>query len=149
MALALQEAKLGVTNGDGGPFGAVIVKDNKVIASGHNEVLKNSDPTAHAEMVVIRKASALLKTFHLTGCTLYVTGEPCPMCFSAIHWAHLKAVVYATTKEEAAEVGFDDMLITEIIQGTATDTISFIHEPQDACSHFVKSWSTLPTKTVY
>lgn len=149
MALALAEAKKGVENGEGGPFGAVIVKDGEVIASGHNEVLKSNDPTAHAEVVVIRKASALLKQFHLSECTLYVTGEPCPMCFSAIHWAHLKEVIYATTKEEAAAVGFDDVAITEILQGDRTDTIPFVHQPQRACSRFIESWSDAPTRVDY
>jgi len=149
MALALAEAKKGVEGGEGGPFGAVIVKDGEVIASGHNEVLKRNDPTAHAEMVVIRRASASLEAFHLEGCTLYVTGEPCPMCFSAIHWAHLKEVIYATTKDEAAAVGFDDVAITEILQGRREESIPFIHQPQEACSRFIKSWSEAPTRIDY
>ncbi len=140
MALAFQEAQEGIDQGEGGPFGAVIVKDGEVVASGHNEVLKTNDPTAHAEMVTIRKASAKLKAFHLQGCTLYVTGEPCPMCFSAIHWAHLDAVYYVTTKREAAAIGFDDTLITEIILGKQRDTIPFVHTPHTEGQKLLNRW---------
>ena len=140
MALAFQEAQEGIDRGEGGPFGAVIVKDGEVVASGHNEVLKTNDPTAHAEMVTIRKASVKLKAFHLQGCILYVTGEPCPMCFSAIHWAHLDAVYYVTTKKEAAAIGFDDTLITEIILGKQRDTIPFVHTPHTEGQKLLNRW---------
>ena len=142
MALAFAEAQEGMALGEGGPFGAVIVKDGKVVASGHNEVLKTNDPTAHAEVVVIRKASAKLERFHLDGCTLYVTGEPCPMCFSAVHWAHLDAVYYVTTKKEAAEIGFDDTLITEIIQGKYIDNIPFVHTPHPEGEKLLNAWKS-------
>ena len=85
MEEAFREAQKGIAAGDGGPFGAVIVKDGEIIARGHNEVVKTNDPTSHAEMSAIRNASSRLQNFKLEGCTLYVTGEPCPMCFSAIH----------------------------------------------------------------
>ncbi len=140
MALAFQEAQEGIDRGEGGPFGAVIVKDGEVVASGHNEVLKTNDPTAHAEMVTIRKASAKLNAFHLQGCILYVTGEPCPMCFSAIHWAHLDAVYYVTTKKEAAAIGFDDTLITEIILGKHRETIPFVHTPHTEGQKLLNRW---------
>ena len=149
MALAFKEAEEGMALGEGGPFGAVIVKDGKVVALSHNEVLKTNDPTAHAEVVAIRKASAKLQRFHLEGCTLYVTGEPCPMCFSAIHWAHLDAVFYVTTKKEAAEIGFDDTLITEIIQGKHRDNIPFIHTPQPEGKKLLNAWKSNPQHTSY
>ena len=149
MALAFQEAEEGMRLGEGGPFGAVIVKDNKVIASSHNEVLKRNDPTAHAEIVAIREASSKLESFHLKGCTLYVTGEPCPMCFSAIHWAHLEAVYYVTTKEEASAVGFDDTLITEIIQGKYAESIPFVHTPHPAGQKLLNAWKSNPQHISY
>lgn len=149
MALAFQEAQEGMDRGEGGPFGAVIVKDDKVIASGHNEVLKMNDPTAHAEIVTIRRASAKLKAFHLKGCVLYVTGEPCPMCFSAIHWAHLDAVYYVTTKQEAAAIGFDDTLITEIILGKEKETIPFVRTPFPEGEKLLKRWSSHPKHRSY
>ena len=149
MALAFQEAQEGIDRGEGGPFGAVIVKDGEVVASGHNEVLKSNDPTAHAEMVTIRKASDKIKAFHLEGCTLYVTGEPCPMCFSAIHWAHLDAVYYVTTKKEAAAIGFDDTLITEIMLGRQRDTIPFVHTPYSEGEKLLKKWKSSPKHRLY
>jgi len=149
MALAFSEAEKGMALGDGGPFGAVIIKDNKVIASSHNEVLKTNDPTAHAEILVIRRASSKLQDFHLKGCTLYVTGEPCPMCFSAIHWAHLDAVYYMTTKQEAAEIGFDDMLITAFLQGQAISTIPFVHTPYTQGQKLLNVWKSNPKNISY
>jgi guanine deaminase len=149
MKMALEEAQRGISRGDGGPFGAVIVKDGVVIAKGHNEVVKSNDPTAHAEIVAIRKASQVLNSFHLEGCELYVTGEPCPMCFSAIHWAHLARVVYCNTKIEAAEIGFDDAFIAEIILGKRPDPIRFEHHPQPECRKLFRTWYENPDKVLY
>ncbi|WP_245609169.1 nucleoside deaminase [Sulfurovum lithotrophicum] len=149
MREAFLEAKRGIEAGDGGPFGAVIVKDGKIIASGHNEVVKTNDPTAHAEMSVIRKASAKLQNFKLEGCSLYVTGEPCPMCFSAIHWAHIDRVYYCNTKEDAARIGFDDSLITEIILGKKKDPVSFIHTADQQCKALFTEWYEDPDKIAY
>ena len=149
MQAAYKEAEKGMLVGDGGPFGAVIIKDGEIIARGHNEVVKHNDPTAHAEMVVIRKASALLQTFDLTGCVLYVTGEPCPMCFSAIHWAHIDTVYYCNTKEDAAEIGFDDTYITEIILGKVEDPVSFVHLPNKQCKQLFRQWYDTPDKIPY
>jgi len=149
MQIAFEEARKGISSGDGGPFGAVIVKHGAIIARGHNEVVRTNDPTAHAEMVVIRKASAFLNTFDLTGCTLYVTGEPCPMCFSAIHWAHIDKVYYCNTKADAAKIGFDDTYITEIILGHIPDPVSFVHMPNKACKQLFYQWNVLPDKVPY
>ncbi|BAF72138.1 nucleoside deaminase [Sulfurovum sp. NBC37-1] len=149
MREAFLEAKRGIEAGDGGPFGAVIVKDGKIIASGHNEVVKTNDPTAHAEMIAIRNASAKLQNFKLEGCTLYVTGEPCPMCFSAIHWAHIERVYYCNTKEDAARIGFDDSLITEIILGKKKDPVSFMHTPHEQCQTLFSVWYEDPEKIPY
>lgn len=95
----------------GGPFGAVIVKDNKIIAEGTNLVTINNDPTAHAEIVAIRNAAAYLNDFNLSGCEIYTSCEPCPMCLSAIYWARIDKIWYANTKNDAKEIGFDDSFI--------------------------------------
>ncbi len=149
MQAAWEEAKRGIEAGDGGPFGAVIVKDGEIIARGHNEVIKTNDPTAHAEMVVIRRASDKLQNFSLEGCELYTTGEPCPMCFSAIHWAHLDCVVYCNTKADAAAIGFDDTLITEIILKKVPDPITFKHKPDDSCKKLFRQWYDDPDRVPY
>lgn len=100
----------------GGPFGAVIVKDDKVIAMASNTVVLSHDPTAHAEINVIRKASSILHTHNLKGCTLYTSCYPCPMCLAAIMWANIEEVYYGNTKEDAAEIGFRDDAIYEAIK---------------------------------
>jgi len=149
MQEAFKEAQKGIASGDGGPFGAVIVKEGKIIARGHNEVVKRKDPTAHAEMVAIRNAAAHLDDFRLKGCSLYVTGEPCPMCFSAIHWAHIESVYYCNTKAQAAAIGFDDSLITEIILGKKPDPVRFEHTPSANCETLFAQWYENPEKTPY
>jgi guanine deaminase len=97
--------------GNGGPFGAVIVKDGKIIAKGSNRVTSTNDPTAHAEVVAIREACKVLNTFQLTGCEIYTSCEPCPMCLGAIYWARPDKMYYANTKSDAAAIGFDDQFI--------------------------------------
>ena len=108
MELAVKEAKKTMNQNIGGPFGAAIVKDGKVICVASNTVLGTHDPTAHAEVNAIRKAGEKLKTHDLTGCTLYATGYPCPMCLSAIIWANIKEVYYGTDLEDAESIGFRD-----------------------------------------
>ena len=98
-------------NKDGGPFGCVIVKDNKIIAEGSNNVTSNNDPTAHGEIVAIRNACKKLNNFNLKGSELYSTCEPCPMCLSAIYWARINKIYYANTREDAKKIDFDDSLI--------------------------------------
>ena len=98
---------------NGGPFGAVIVKDGKIIAKGVNRVTSNNDPTAHAEVNAIREAAAKLGTFDLQGCEIYSSCEPCPMCLGAIYWAHLDKLYYANTKQDAKDIDFDDSFIYE------------------------------------
>ncbi len=97
----------------GGPFGAVVVKDGKIIARGFNKVLTTNDPTAHAEVVAIREACKVLNDFQLTGCEIYTSCEPCPMCMAAIYWARPEKVYYANSKTDAANIGFDDAFIYE------------------------------------
>ena len=98
-------------NTDGGPFGCVIVKENKIISEGSNKVTSSNDPTAHAEIVAIREACKKLNTFNLTGCDLYTSCEPCPMCLSAIYWSHIDNIFYANNRNDAKKINFDDSLI--------------------------------------
>jgi guanine deaminase len=109
MKIAFDEATTGMLSNEGGPFGALIIKDNKIIASAHNQVLLNKDPTAHAEINAIRLASKALNTYDLSGCVLYTTCMPCPMCLGAIMWARIQNVYYGATQEDAAKGGFDDL----------------------------------------
>jgi tRNA(Arg) A34 adenosine deaminase TadA len=106
IALSVENVQKG-----GGPFGAVIVKGDEIVATGVNRVTSNCDPTAHAEVSAIREASRKLGTFDLSGCEIYTSCEPCPMCLGAIYWAHLDRMYYGNTKEDAKEIGFDDSFI--------------------------------------
>ena len=108
-----QAIELSIANIDkgGGPFGAVIVKEGRVVATGANRVVPNNDPTAHAEVVAIRNACRELETFDLSGCTVYSSCEPCPMCLSALYWAGVERICYANTKRDAAAIDFDDSFI--------------------------------------
>lgn len=110
MLRAIELSRTNIDN-NGGPFGAVIVKDGKILAEGTNRVTASNDPTAHAEIIAIRAACAALNTFNLTGCTIYTSCEPCPMCLAAIYWARIDKIFYANTKEDAASIGFDDAFI--------------------------------------
>ena len=115
---AVEEAKKGMQEEDGGPFGAVIVNQKgEIIARGHNEVLKTNDPTAHAEICAIRKACQKLNTKDLSNCRIYSTCEPCPMCLSAIIWANIKTIYYGSTRKDASKVGFKDDDIYEFLKG--------------------------------
>ena len=108
---AFSIARKGIKAGQS-PFGAVIVKDDKIIAQAYNQVWEDTDITAHAEIIAIRQACKKLKTINLKGCHIYSSTEPCPMCFSAIHWAKIEVIVYATTIGDAYEYGFNEMLIS-------------------------------------
>ncbi|MGI6120583.1 MAG: nucleoside deaminase [Desulfosporosinus sp.] len=117
IGLALEEAKKGMLAGKGGPFGAVVVKDGNVLSIASNEVLSSNDPTAHAEILAIRRASIKLKNYDLSGCIIYATGKPCPMCLAAIIWANIKQVYYSASDEEAEKIGFRDSMIFRHIRG--------------------------------
>ncbi len=120
---AINEANKNAINNykDGGPFGAIVEKDGKIIARGHNTVISSKDPTAHAEINAIRKATQILGTHDLSGCTLYVNAEPCPMCLSAIIWANIKTVYFANTKKDAEKIGFRDDMIYDFIKSDNSD----------------------------
>lgn len=123
MGLAVAEARKTMRKDIGGPFGAAIVdKDGNVICIASNTVLQDNDPTAHAEMNAIRKACSQLNTYDLSGCTLYATGYPCPMCLSAIIWANIKTVYYGCTPKDADSIGFRDDFIYDFIQSNNSDT---------------------------
>ncbi len=111
MREAVRLSRENVQNGKGGPFAAVVVKDNAIIARGTNLVTSNNDPTAHAEIVAIREACRVLGSFQLTDCDIFTTCEPCPMCMGAIYWARPRKVYYANTREDAAAIGFDDQIL--------------------------------------
>jgi len=115
MKRAIELSREHMHAGHGGPFGAVIVKDGKIISEGWNQVLSTNDPTAHAEVQAIRKASEKLKNFDLAGAEIYTSCEPCPMCLSAIYWARIEKIYFANTKKDAAEIQFDDDFIYQEI----------------------------------
>lgn len=106
---------------EGGPFGAVVVKDNEIIGRGHNLVIKNNDPTAHAEVLAIRDACKNIDSYNLEGCTLYTSCYPCPMCLSATIWSNIKEIYYGNTREDAEDIGFRDDYIYDFIENKCTD----------------------------
>jgi guanine deaminase len=150
MKMAIELSKSGVSQGLGGPFGCVIVKDGHIVGKGSNRVLDSNDPTAHAEVVAIRDACQNLGTFQLQGCTVFASCEPCPMCLGAIYWARPDKVYYANTKEDAAAIGFDDDFIySELALSPENRDIPFLHVKDDAASEAFKYWQKLENKTLY
>lgn len=126
MKEAIKEAYSGINNGHGGPFGSVIVRDGKIIGRGHNEVVKNNDPTCHGEMMAIRDACAADGSFSLKGCEIYTTSEPCPMCLGAILWAGIEKVYYGCNILDAEDIGFADSDFYKVLKGEKRD--NFITE---------------------
>lgn len=116
MQIADELAKQNLVTNNGGPFGAVIVKDGTIVGVGNNHVLENNDPTAHAEVMAIRDACKNLNTYDLNGCKLYTSCYPCPMCLSAIMWSNIQTVYYGNTKEDAANIGFRDDFIYDYLK---------------------------------
>lgn len=134
MKIAKENADKGIENKEGGPFGAVITdKEGNIISNGNNRVLKNNDPTAHAEVVAIREAFKKLNTYDLSEYILYTSCEPCPMCFSAIIWANIKEVHYGCTKEDAGNIGFRDDIIYDYLKGNNKDLIHLTHLDREEC----------------
>ena len=141
MKIAEECAERGVSAGEGGPFGAVIVdKEGNIISKGNNMVLKNNDPTAHAEVNAIREACRKLGTYDLSEYILYTSCEPCPMCLSAIIWANIKEVYYACTKEDAGEIGFRDDIIYEYLKGNKRDLIQLEQIDREDCIGLFKKY---------
>ncbi len=149
MARAIELSEENVENG-GGPFGAVIVKDGKIIAEGVNRVTATNDPTAHAEVGAIRKACASLGTFKLAGCTIYTSCEPCPMCLSAIYWAGISRIFYGNTKEDAARIDFDDSFIySEIVKDYEHRSVPCVRMMGSEASRAFRLWEMKPDKVEY
>ena len=142
MKVAKEKEDEGIKNGEGGPFGAVIVdREGNIISEGNNKVLKEKDPTAHAEIVAIRNACKKLNTYDLSNCTLYTSCEPCPMCLSAIIWANIKEVYYGCTKEDAGKIGFRDDLIYDYLKGNKKDLINLEKIDREECLETFKKYS--------
>ena len=127
MKIAKELSDDNLQSNSGGPFGACIVKDGKVIGKGSNKVLKNNDPTAHAEIMAIRNACKNINNYDLSGCELYTSCYPCPMCLSAIIWSNIKKVYYGNTKEDAADIGFRDKKIYDYIKNTNASDSSILN----------------------
>jgi tRNA(Arg) A34 adenosine deaminase TadA len=136
--------------GTGGPFGAVVVKDDRIVGRGGNQVTSTHDPTAHAEIVAIRDACRNLGSYHLRGAEIYTSCEPCPMCLGAIYWARLERVYYALTRKDAAAMGFDDALLyTELSLPIGQRKLPLHSLGRDAALCAVHEWNTKPDRTLY
>lgn len=151
MRAALDEAYRGISRGAGGPFGAVIVRGTKILAKGHNEVLKTHDPTRHAEMCAISRAAASLGTPHFKGASIYSTTEPCVMCFAAINWAQMDRIVFGTSVRDVKRLGFNELVISNqrlntLGGGTLTLVPRFMRAE---CIALLDAWSALPGRTTY
>ena len=149
MARAI-ELSIESVNTGGGPFGSVIVKDEKVIAEGSNKVTSTNDPTAHGEIVAIRQACKNLSDFNLNGCELYSTCEPCPMCLSAIYWAHVDKIYYANTRDDAQKIDFDDSFIySEFQKNINKRTIPMIQMMRNEALKAFELWDKKTDKVKY
>ena len=147
-AIALSQN--GVRNNEGGPFGCVIVKDDKIIGRGNNKVTSSNDPTAHAEVVAIRDACKNLGTFQLEDCEVYSSCEPCPMCLGAIYWARPKLVYYANSREDAANIGFDDsMIYEELVIELDKRKIPIINLGREEALKVFKEWQNKSNRIKY
>jgi guanine deaminase len=150
MELAVEIGQKGMRSGAGGPFGAVIVKDNHVISAAHNRVIELNDPTAHAEVEAIRLACKNLNSYQLTGTTIYTTCEPCPMCLGAIYWARPDKVIFGCTRNDAALIGFDDEFIyREINTPFAERKIPLIPDFRDLALILFKEWEVMDKPFLY
>lgn len=149
MQMAINEARNGINNGHGGPFGCVIVKDGEVIAKGHNHVLDKNDPTCHGEIDAIRKACKKLDTFDLSGCDLYTTGQPCPMCFCACLWANINKIYYGCSLKDNEKIGFRDKKFERILndRDSALDYLERIDK--DLCLELFNEYNELKNKINY
>jgi len=147
---AIELANKSIESGLGGPFGAVVVKNNMIVGEGHNIVTSSNDPTAHAEVVAIRNACKNLNTFQLDDCEIYSSCEPCPMCLGAIYWARPSALYFATSKEDASKAGFDDSFIyDEISLPNDKRKIKTINIPNKEANLVFEKWVVLDNKIDY
>ena len=148
MQAALEEAYAGIEAGDGGPFGTVIVRDGEIVGRGHNRVVVNQDPTCHGEMEAIRDACKNLGTFDLSGCELYTTAEPCPMCLGATLWANIPVVYYGCTREDSDEIGFRDEVFYEYLAGE-NDLLTVSGFERESCLELFEAYTEIEGKTEY
>lgn len=147
---AITLSRRGLLHNEGGPFGCVIVKDDKIVGRGNNRVTSSNDPTAHAEVVAIRDACQHLGTFQLEGCEIYTSCEPCPMCLGAIYWARPKVVYYANNRQDAASIGFDDSMIYEEMKLEITERkIPVICLGRNEAIKIFEAWINKTDKNVY
>lgn len=148
MDIALKEAYDGIESGDGGPFGCVIVKGGRVVGRGHNRVLAKKDPTCHGEMEAIRSACKELGTHDLSGCELYTTAEPCPMCLGAIMWANIEKVYYGCGRLDTADIGFRDDEFYQHIKGEG-DVIELCECDRQGCLELFERYKAMADKQQY
>lgn len=154
MRIADELSRQNLLTNNGGPFGAVVVKDGIIVGVGNNHVLKNNDPTAHAEVMAIRNACQNLETYDLSGCQLYTSCYPCPMCLSAIIWANIKEIYYGNTKEDAADIGFRDDMIYDFINSlkgapSKYDVLKIIAMDRDDTIETFNLFKIKKDKTIY
>ncbi|MCZ4222045.1 nucleoside deaminase [Pedobacter rhodius] len=150
MRLAVELSVQNVSECVGGPFGAVVVKDGKIVAKSANKVTSTNDPTAHAEVSAIRLACTALNTFDLSGCVIYTSCEPCPMCLGAIYWSRIETIYYANTKADAAHIGFDDKFIYEELDKPMEQrTLPVVQMLRDEAMEAFKLWETSPMRVNY
>lgn len=147
--MAIDEARTGIRNGHGGPFGSVIVKDGKVIGKGHNMVLKNNDSTAHGEVVAIRNAESDMETYDLSGTQLYTTGEPCPMCLAACMWANISKVYYGCTIEDNENIGFRDAKFDDLMGGREKVADYLEQVGRDECLELFEEYNSIESRKIY
>lgn len=149
MQLAIEEARKGIYAGDGGPFGSVVVKEGKIIATGHNCVLSHNDPTCHGEVSAIRNAGAALGTHDLSGCDVYTTGEPCPMCLCACMWANIGKIYYGCTIEDNTAIGFRDSRFDELLGGRKKVESYLVELDREACLALFEEYNNIKTRKLY
>jgi len=150
MMRAIELARHGMTRGDGGPFGAVVVRDGEIVGEGWNRVLATNDPTAHGEVTAIRDACQKLGRFDLTGCRIFTTGEPCPMCLGAIYWARIEAIRFGFSIADAAEVGFDDREFYRQIALPASErNVPSASLCRDEALRLAADYAAMPGRRVY
>jgi len=150
MHMALREASRGMKKGLGGPFGACIVRNGTIVALAHNQVLVSGNPTQHAEVVAIGRAARTLGTHVLKGCTIYSTTEPCPMCFSAIHWAQIDRIVFGTGIADVKRLGFNELSISNAtLKRLGRSGVRLDQASVDECTQLLRSWAALETKQTY
>lgn len=149
MKMAVEQAREGIHNGHGGPFGSIIVKDGKIIGRGHNMVLKNTDSTAHGEVVAIRAAEKEINSYDLSGAEIYTTGEPCPMCLAACMWANISKVYYGCTIDDNESIGFRDAKFDELLGGRSKMSEYLEQIGRELCLELFDEYNHISGRVIY